>query len=249
VRWFAFDNTYLSDDKIEAIGEEFGPLGPLVGVALLSRAAVIYEKGRVSGTYRDLAHDCYCDDDRDAVRAVVSRLVELGFMEQVSGDERRYDCRIVGWERWQNRKRKADQRARAAVGSSDDGDIVPTCPPVSSDVPNRTEQNRTSKATKSAATADVQAVFDAWVDATGRSQTKLTGQRRQLIQRRLADYGVDDLIDAVRGIGASAFHRGDNDRGKRYNDIELALRDAAHIERFRDEFRGQAVVKSENAFL
>lgn len=87
-------------------------------------------------------------------------------------------------------------------------------------------------------TADEHRVFDAWVASTGK-QAVFTDERRDVIRARLREtYSVEDLVDAVRGWKKSPFHRGENDRGMIYNDIELLLRDAARVERFRDLERG-----------
>lgn len=78
-------------------------------------------------------------------------------------------------------------------------------------------------------------VFDAWVASVGRTtRTVLSPERRRLIIKQLKDYPVEDLVDAVRGWRHSAHHRGENDRSTVYNDLELLLRDAKHIEMFRD---------------
>lgn len=87
--------------------------------------------------------------------------------------------------------------------------------------------------------ADVRAVFAAWIEATGRTdRTVLDAKRRRLIEQRLADFPVADLIDAVRGWRESPHHRGENPHRTVYNDLGLLLRDAAHVERFRDLERG-----------
>lgn len=90
-----------------------------------------------------------------------------------------------------------------------------------------------------ATTGDVEVVFDAWVESTGKRKgaTKLTPDRRRLIRKQLALYDVTDLVDAVRGWRKVPHNRGDNDRRTVYNDLELLLRDAKHIEQFRDAER------------
>lgn len=88
------------------------------------------------------------------------------------------------------------------------------------------------------ATGEIRKVFDAWIEATGRtSKTVLDAKRRRLITRALNDYPLDDVLDAVRGWKHSPHHCGDNDAGKVYNELDLLLRDAGHIERFRDLWR------------
>jgi hypothetical protein len=80
-------------------------------------------------------------------------------------------------------------------------------------------------------------VFDTWVEATGKDpkKAKLNRARTDKIRARLKEgYSVDDLCAAVRGIAMSAWHTGDNPDGKRYDDITVALRDGAQVEKFRD---------------
>lgn len=82
----------------------------------------------------------------------------------------------------------------------------------------------------------VRQVFDFWV-STFRSSGKgpnpvLSDKRRSKISRAIKDYGVQTCLDAISGCAMSDWHMGDNPRGKKYDDIELILRDSAHIERF-----------------
>jgi hypothetical protein len=88
-------------------------------------------------------------------------------------------------------------------------------------------------------TSDVRAVFDEWIQVTDRSgRTVLSDKRRRLIRNALKLYPLPDVLDAVRGWRRSPHPRGENAQGTVYNDIELLLRDAANVERFRDLERG-----------
>ena len=85
-------------------------------------------------------------------------------------------------------------------------------------------------------TNDIETVFDFWA-STFRAATKgpkpvLSDKRRSKISRALNDYGLQTCLDAITGCAMSDWHMGDNPRGKRYDDLELILRDSAHIERF-----------------
>lgn len=89
-------------------------------------------------------------------------------------------------------------------------------------------------------------VFDAWVQSPEvlgrprRSGAVLTGDRIEVIVHRLRDgYGVDDLADACRGWTRIPHNRGENERGTRYDSLALLLRDAEHVDRFRDAWRDQ----------
>jgi hypothetical protein len=79
----------------------------------------------------------------------------------------------------------------------------------------------------------VRVVFDHWVQAMGRdARTKLDRKREARIKWALREYGQERAIAAIDGCRASAWHMGDNDRGKAFNDLTLIFRDAAHIEDF-----------------
>lgn len=84
--------------------------------------------------------------------------------------------------------------------------------------------------------SDVQQVFDHWVATfrtTGKGPTPvLSDKRRTKIAKAIKDYGVETCMEAISGCALSDWHMGENPRGKKYDDIELILRDSAHIERF-----------------
>lgn len=100
---------------------------------------------------------------------------------------------------------------------------------------NENDLNESQVTTSPAPASPVAAVFAAWLEATGRtSRTALDEKRRRLILRALDRYPLTDVIDAVRGWRHSPYHTGNNPTGQVYNDLGLLLRDADHIERFRD---------------
>ncbi len=83
----------------------------------------------------------------------------------------------------------------------------------------------------------VVAVYDHWLQKLGKDpgRTKLTGKRRRRIEARLREgYSVSDLCEAIDGCSKSPFHQGENDQGRKYDDIELICRDGAKVEQFRD---------------
>lgn len=83
---------------------------------------------------------------------------------------------------------------------------------------------------------DVRAVFDLWVSLyrNAKRPPVLDSRRRSRIHRAVADYGRDTVEAAIRGLGQSDWHMGRNPQRKRYDDIELVLRDAKHVEMFAD---------------
>ena len=79
----------------------------------------------------------------------------------------------------------------------------------------------------------VVAIFNHWKITTGHARARMDIKRAQVIRDRLRDgYEPEDLMLAIDGNMASAWHQGENDRGQAYNDIGLILRDAAHVDRF-----------------
>lgn len=80
----------------------------------------------------------------------------------------------------------------------------------------------------------VERVFDHWVFMLGKHprRTALGPTRRRSIERALALYDEETLLLAIEGCASSAWHAGENDRGRAFDDLELILRDEAHVERF-----------------
>lgn len=81
-------------------------------------------------------------------------------------------------------------------------------------------------------TDDQWQVFEHWRVACRHPGAKPTDERRRQIAKWLPVYGVDGLQRAIDGCARSPWHQGQNDRHKRFDDLGLILRDAAHIEGF-----------------
>jgi hypothetical protein len=86
-------------------------------------------------------------------------------------------------------------------------------------------------------TDDEYDVWEHWRRVMNHPKAVCTPDRRKLIQRWLPVYGVERLQAAISGCAKSRWHMGDNDRGKRYDALELILRDARHIEDFEALYR------------
>jgi hypothetical protein len=84
--------------------------------------------------------------------------------------------------------------------------------------------------------AAVQEVFDFWLTTcrtSGRGlRPVLTDKRAKIIGQAISWYGVEGCCTAIAGCAKSEWHMGKNPMGKKYDSIELILRDAEHIERF-----------------
>jgi len=84
-------------------------------------------------------------------------------------------------------------------------------------------------------------VFGYWVSKREKSKAKLTAQRKRKIEGRLREgYTVEDLCKAIDGVAYSKHHRGENDEGRVWDDLELICRDGSHVEMFRDMPRNRS---------
>lgn len=93
----------------------------------------------------------------------------------------------------------------------------------------------TAQKIESVSELEILEVFEYWVDQTWIKRgprPKLTDPRWRKIALAIYEYGLEEAKMAIRGCTLSSFHMGDNKMRRRYTDIELILRDAAHIERF-----------------
>ena len=82
--------------------------------------------------------------------------------------------------------------------------------------------------------SNVKEVYTYWQKIMDKQRSKLDNNRRGLIERALKNYSVDDLKQAIDGCAASPFHMGQNRDKKKYNGLELILRNSEKIEGFRD---------------
>jgi hypothetical protein len=78
----------------------------------------------------------------------------------------------------------------------------------------------------------IREVFDHWVQVMQHPGAFLDKKRERVIRAALKERSVEDCKRAIDGCKASAFHMGENDRGKVYDSLGLIFRDAEHTERF-----------------
>jgi len=96
------------------------------------------------------------------------------------------------------------------------------------------EDNNNSKKRKETRYPDILEVFEYWKAVCRHPDAQLDKTRSNAIARQLIDYNrtVDELKRAIDGASTDPFLQGQNSSGKRYDDIGLILRDAAHVERY-----------------
>jgi hypothetical protein len=140
VRWFAMSTRFLTDPKVEQLGEKHGPVGPLTIVSLLSHAAIQEQGGEVERTFRAVAHEVFSDSA--TVAEVVDDAIELGLCHAVSRDVHGVKVNFPAWKRHQATGRRA--KARAARKPAEKANVTDSHA-VSRDVPNSTRQDSTEK--------------------------------------------------------------------------------------------------------
>lgn len=111
--WFAMSALLRQGDLAETLGERFGAEGPYLWVGLLCEASLQRRGGRVQGSLRDLAHDCFLEGGRARAAEILSAIGETDVIEIDALDSRAFVIRISNWRRWQEKFRKAKSRADA----------------------------------------------------------------------------------------------------------------------------------------
>ena len=94
----------------------------------------------------------------------------------------------------------------------------------------------------------MRAVYAAWRrhHPTARAELAAGSKTRARVLARLKEgHTVEDLIEAIEGQHLLPHNRGQNSTGAKFLDLDLAVRDDAHVRRYReaytDALRGRGV--------
>lgn len=79
---------------------------------------------------------------------------------------------------------------------------------------------------------EVEAIFKFWSEVMSKPGAKLSPKRKARIEWALKEYGDDRARKAIIGCASSAFHMGENEQGKRFDDLELIFRNSEKFESF-----------------
>lgn len=104
------------------------------------------------------------------------------------------------------------------------------------DLPSLPVSEPTYSSWKDVPDATVVEVFEVWREVHSKSRAVLSPERRRAICKAIASHGRATTLDAIHGCSLSDWHMGRNPSGKRYNDINLILRNAEKIEGFAELF-------------
>lgn len=122
-----------------------------------------------------------------------------------------------------NAKRNAE-RINSKAHSEPDSGTLSTTPPTPTPTPTKEEEIHTSTS------SPVEIVFDHWRQTHGHPKARLDPKRKKIISVALKSFPQDELCRAIDGYKRSTWHQGKNDRREVFDDIELMLRDAKHVE-------------------
>lgn len=101
---------------------------------------------------------------------------------------------------------------------------------------------------KVSTSSSIKNIFEHWKKTLGHPNAKLDGKRKAISERALKlGYSEDELKTAIEGCAKNPFNMGENDNNTKYDDIELILRDAKHIEGFIDDYKNPPKSKSTGA--
>jgi hypothetical protein len=97
---------------------------------------------------------------------------------------------------------------------------------------NETVASRPAKAAK-IPPEQIEHVFAYWREIMVKANRAiLSPERRDLIGSAIHDYTLEGVLEAIRGCSLSPFHMGANKQRKRYDSLDLILRNTDTIERF-----------------
>ncbi len=79
---------------------------------------------------------------------------------------------------------------------------------------------------------DAKDIFEYWQKVMKHPRAAFDNKRKALIKKQLKHYSKHDLCKAIHGCSQTPHNMGENERGERYDGIELILREAKQIDRF-----------------
>lgn len=126
---------------------------------------------------------------------------------------------------------------RGRTTMSDNGEPIPSNQPrkrgrKNASVRPRTKTINNAAKAKKISLEQITEVFDYWKKTMNARLALLDEVRHTIIGAAIHDYGVEICLKAIDGTTLSEWHMGNNPHNKRYNSIDLILRNADNIEKF-----------------
>jgi AraC-like DNA-binding protein len=168
-----------------------------------------------------------------SVRRMVANLLAHGAIDVIR--QRRAPARILLLADVDRTVLAAQESKSGQIDAQDRPDRV--IAPLMNETERETSDELTLVVVAETSRATTEDLFAFWQSATDHPRARLDAKRRRCIDRARAEYDDDEIRDAILGAARSPFHQGENDRGQKYDDLTLILRDATRIEAFRDLYR------------
>ena len=97
--WFARDTGYTADPKVQVLGDDHGPGGPLALEELMALAKLADRAGEVTITYATLARRTFITPGK--AKQIIDDAAELELIIVSEQDKRGFTATFPRWSRWQ----------------------------------------------------------------------------------------------------------------------------------------------------
>ena len=226
-RWYAMSTQFLTDPKIERLGEKHGPAAVSITVALFSQAMLQEKGGTAERTFRTLANESFTT--REVVEAVVADADSCGLLSVEEQDDMGVTVRFPAWSRHQAAGRQA--KSRKAKKPTDKANVTGSHAQ-SQKVTHSTRQDKTRDDTTVETTKSGKpSGFDSWLShyhsVTGK--TSVTGSKpaRDAFKARTKEgRSLEDLKAATVGCHGDEFCRTNG------HDVPETILRASKVERY-----------------
>lgn len=243
-KWFKVETDLVDHPKVDQLSRLTGEnLAGWYLLRLWSWVSRFCPTGHISGHLKVSLEDALGWHGENGL------LLESMVVAEFLDEEQNGDLYVHDWAEYQSqvsetaikeRERKREYRAKLRARIVPDlshGTGVGTLTgqiPTGRDVTGRDNTKRDKKKPMSAeADPRVREVFDHWVSVMSVARAVLSPKRLKAVASRLDDgYTPENLKAAVDGCSKTPHNMGQNDRGTKFNDLELICRSPENVDRF-----------------
>jgi hypothetical protein len=97
--WFARDTGFTSDPKVQVLGDEYGPGGPLALEELMALAKLGEQEGSVTITYATLARRAFITTAK--AKKIVHDAASSNLITLADANGKGFTASFPRWSRWQ----------------------------------------------------------------------------------------------------------------------------------------------------
>ncbi len=144
---------------------------------------------------------------------------------------------ICNWKKYQESRQKSVTSTVTSVTEGDNTDTVTSTVNIPSSnrhqtVTKQEERIKNKNKTLVETPEQVREIYDHYLQVFDKNETtyKLTDKRKLKIKARLRDSSKQMILEAIDRVGASEWHRGDNDRGWKA-DLDFIIRTYEQVEK------------------